>query len=100
MTSPEISALYAQLHKIPKGRVVTYGILAGMIGKPGGARWVGYVLKNLPEKTKLPWHRVINSQGRISLPGERGCVQKKRLEKENVEFSNGRIKLKSYLWNP
>ncbi len=100
MDSPEILSLYAQLNKVPKGTVVTYGSLAKMIGKTGGARWVGYVLKNLPEETKLPWHRVINSQGKISLPGERGEVQIRRLRKESVEFTNGRVKLKTYQWNP
>lgn len=100
MTSPEISALYTQLHKVPKGAVVTYGSLAKMIGKPGGARWVGHILKNLPADTKLPWHRVINSQGRISLPGERGQIQQQRLEQENVVFNNGKVPLKLYLWNP
>lgn len=98
--SPETLALYAVLNRVPKGKVVTYGHLAELSGRPGAARWAGMVLKNLPKDTKLPWHRVINSQGRISQPGEHGEIQRSLLEKEQILFENNKINLKTYLWRP
>ncbi|MFV8818290.1 MGMT family protein [Haliea sp. E17] len=53
---------------IPEGKVATYGDVAAQAGLPGAARRVGAALKKLPEGTKIPWHRVINAGGRISLP--------------------------------
>lgn len=84
---------------IPPGKVATYGDVARLAGLPGAARRTGKALRSLPEKTKVPWHRVINSQGRISLPeGTRGhYTQRERLEAEGVVFSaSGRIDLKKY----
>ena len=60
--------LYIVLSKIPSGRLVTYGQLAKMAGYPGAARAVGALLKQLPEGTQLPWHRVVAAGGRLSLP--------------------------------
>ena len=54
--------------QIPAGRVASYGQIAALTGLPGRARQVGTVLKNLPKPATLPWHRVCNSQGRLSLP--------------------------------
>lgn len=95
-------SIYLALHHIPKGKVVTYGQLASLANLPGAARLVGSVLKNLPVESQLPWHRVINAQGRISLPvsspGYREQVT--RLTAEGVDFSNGKIKLSIYGYNP
>ena len=57
-------------------------------------------LKNLPASTQLPWHRVVNSQGRISLPANQPghLVQKERLAQEGVIFVHGKINLKQFLW--
>lgn len=60
--------LYSTLAAIPAGKVVTYGQLAELSGMPKRARWVGQVLKALPNDSNLPWHRVVNAQGRISFP--------------------------------
>jgi methylated-DNA-protein-cysteine methyltransferase-like protein len=78
---------------IPPGKVSTYGDVAKYAGLPGGARRVGFALKNLPEDTRIPWHRVVNAQGRISLPGGSNAQsrQVKRLEAEGIEFHHGRI---------
>lgn len=59
--------LYQLVRRIPKGEVATYGQLAKLIGKPRHARHVGNALANTPASVKIPWHRVVNAQGRISL---------------------------------
>jgi methylated-DNA-protein-cysteine methyltransferase-like protein len=87
-----------QLSAIPKGRVITYGDLARMAGYPNHARFVGSVLKHLPKDTELPWHRVINGQGKISFPEGSDAFkeQKKRLEKDGIALLNGKVNLKLY----
>jgi len=88
------------IKKIPRGRVATYGQIAALAGDPRAARQVVRTLHSSSDKEKLPWHRVINSQGRISLPPGRGYeLQKSLLEKEGVKFGLGdRIDLKRYIW--
>ncbi len=83
---------------IPRGRVCTYGQVANLAGMPQQSRLVGRILARLPKGTRLPWHRVINSQGKISNPDP--GRQKERLEKEGIVFVNGRINLKIYRWVP
>lgn len=86
---------------IPPGKVATYGAVADQAGMPGAARRVGNALRGLPANTRIPWHRVVNAQGRISLPGgsESHVVQRERLEQEGVLFNlNGRIDLQRYGW--
>ncbi len=91
-------AFYLALMSIPAGKVITYGQLAALAGLPGAARLAGTVLCGLPEQTDLPWHRVINAQGKISLPENSGAYQeqKKRLEAEGVTFTNNKINLRIY----
>jgi methylated-DNA-protein-cysteine methyltransferase-like protein len=88
------------IKKIPRGKVATYGQIAAMAGNPRAARQVVRTLHTSSDKEKLPWHRVINSQGRISLPPGRGYeLQKSLLEKDGIKFGLGdRIDLKRYLW--
>ena len=85
---------------IPHGRVMTYGRVASLAGQPGGARQVSRILHSMSRKYELPWHRVINSEGRISLgPSQGRELQKALLESEGIEFSaNGSLDLKIYLW--
>jgi methylated-DNA-protein-cysteine methyltransferase-like protein len=94
-------AIYLALMTIPAGKVVTYGQLASLAGLPGAARLAGAVLSSLPEKTQLPWHRVINSQGKISLPIDSASYKKQmqRLKAEGVEIKNGKISLRIYGYN-
>ncbi|MEI3612827.1 MGMT family protein [Pseudogracilibacillus sp. SO30301A] len=83
---------------IPDGRVMTYGQIAKVAGKPRAARQVSWILHSMSQKYKLPWHRVINSKGEISL---KGSEQKELLEMEGVHFSNlGKVNLDTYLWEP
>ena len=74
---------------IPSGKVATYGDVARMAGLPGAARRVGAALRALPHNTRIPWHRVINAQGRISLPdgSQSQYTQRERLEAEGIVFS-------------
>ncbi len=58
--------IYATVRQIPRGHVATYGQIAELAGLPRQARQVGYALHALPEKTTVPWHRVVNPQGKIS----------------------------------
>ncbi|HWV15829.1 MAG TPA: MGMT family protein [Cellvibrio sp.] len=97
----QISAIYAALAQVPEGRVISYGKLAKLAGMPNGARFVGRLMCRLPEGTQLPWHRVINAQGKLSLPPESDSYreQKLRLINEGVEFVNEKINLSIYGYN-
>lgn len=87
---------------IPEGRVTSYGRVATLAGNPRGARQVARILHTMSQKHGLPWHRVVNASGKISLPRGRGYeLQKALLESEGVFLSrSGRIDLGSYLWEP
>ena len=90
------------LVRIPYGRVAAYGQIALLAGNARGARQVVRVLHSSSAKCKLPWYRVINSRGTVSLrPGAGYELQRELLEAEGVEFGdNGRIDLKRFLWSP
>lgn len=96
--------IYAIVRQIPAGRVATYGDIAALAGLPGHARMVGYALHALPEFTDVPWQRIINAKGTISLgrayPG--GELQQRHLlESEGVEFdANGCVALKRFRYRP
>ncbi len=89
------------IKSIPPGRVLTYGLIATMAGNPRGARQVSRILHSSSRKHGLPWHRVINSKGTISLPRGGGYEeQKSLLQSEGVVFmENDSIDLKTCLWN-
>lgn len=85
---------------IPYGKVTTYGEVARLAGSSRAARQVGGVLKKLPEGSTLPWHRVINRHGQISLRGEDHARQKQALLAEGIVFSaQGGIDLQVYRWH-
>ncbi|MCH7336165.1 MGMT family protein [Acinetobacter sp. NIPH 2699] len=86
---------------IPYGKVASYGQIARLAGLPKHARLVGYVLKHLDKESKIPWHRVINGQGRISVTrmndqGEN--IQQNLLEEEGIHLLNGKVNLKVFGW--
>eukprot|EP01053_Blabericola_migrator_P000158 Blabericola_migrator_1__157@NODE_1041_length_5625_cov_143_923893_g717_i0_p5_GENE_NODE_1041_length_5625_cov_143_923893_g717_i0NODE_1041_length_5625_cov_143_923893_g717_i0_p5_ORF_typecomplete_len146_score14_15DNA_binding_1/PF01035_20/1_7e24_NODE_1041_length_5625_cov_143_923893_g717_i042124649 len=70
---------------VPRGSVISYGEVARLAGHRQCARQVGNVLKSLPSNTPLPWHRVVNRHGKISLPAESGELQRQRLVAEGVQ---------------
>ena len=93
--------IWQVVYQIPKGKVASYGQVAKLADLPGYARYVGYAMKKLPPGSKLPWHRVVNSQGKLSFPRDsrQYQAQKKRLEAEGVVFINGRFPMRKYGWN-
>ena len=88
--------------RIPRGRVTTYGQVAALAGLPGHARQVGYALHATPSGESLPWHRVLNAQGAISLPPRAGGdIQRAMLKAEKVSPSaDGTVDLARYQWRP
>jgi methylated-DNA-protein-cysteine methyltransferase-like protein len=88
---------------IPRGRVASYGDVAAHAGLPGAARRVGAALRKLPGDTRIPWHRVVNAGGRISLPtgSTAASEQKNRLQAEGVIFGNNcAVDMVKYRWRP
>ena len=95
----EVQALVWQVvNAIPMGSVATYGQVAALAGMPQQSRMVGRILSRLPKGSKLPWHRVVNSAGKISNPNPDRQIE--RLNKEGVTLINGRINLRLYRWEP
>lgn len=98
---PDYARIYATVQRIPRGRVATYGQIAELAGLPGRARQVGYALHALPDGSPVPWQRVLNARGEISLPGLSGARQRALLAEEGVRpGDNGRIDLATYQWRP
>jgi methylated-DNA-protein-cysteine methyltransferase-like protein len=100
INSNAYAGILETVRRIPRGRVATYGQIASIAGFPRGARLVGMVLQRLPAGSRIPWHRVINAQGRLSFPrgSEAYRRQRLRLESERVQFKGERIELKRYQW--
>jgi methylated-DNA-protein-cysteine methyltransferase-like protein len=98
MTYEEI---YRIVRRIPHGRVATYGLIARLAGIPRHARRVGYALAALRDDS-VPWHRVVNARGEISLRSTVGYgEQRGLLESEGVTFDEvGRIDLACFQWRP
>src|SRR5687768_4284084 len=93
--------LLAVVRRVPRGRVATYGQVARLAGLPRHARHVGWALHALPSGSPLPWHRVLNARGAISLRGRDGAevTQRMRLEREGVRFdARGRVPLDRFGW--
>ncbi|MGN8342004.1 MGMT family protein [Pseudomonas sp. SMV71] len=96
------TTLYLTLAQVPAGKVVTYGQLAEMAGLGRAARWVGRTLSQLPDDTRLPWHRVLGAGGRISLPAGSvsGDEQRARLRTEGISVLNNRVDIQRHGWRP
>jgi methylated-DNA-protein-cysteine methyltransferase-like protein len=105
-----LERIWRAVAAIPRGQVASYGAIARRAGAPRRARLVGHALKVAPAGLELPWHRVLNAQGRISLPaGSRANrTQRRLLEEEGVVFRNGKVDfaaagaddLDALLWRP
>jgi methylated-DNA-protein-cysteine methyltransferase-like protein len=95
--------IYAVVSRVPKRRVVTYGQVAMLAGLPRQARFVGYALHALPTESDVPWHRVVNAAGKISLRADvlgHDELQAQLLRREGVRFVNGAIPLARFRWQP
>jgi methylated-DNA-protein-cysteine methyltransferase-like protein len=94
--------IYAAVRRIPRGRVATYGQIAEAAGLPRQPRLVGYALHALPSGTAVPWHRVVNARGMVSIrsDGSASLTQRLLLEREGVTFdARGRLPLDRFRWN-
>ena len=94
--------VYALVRHIPSGKVLSYGRVAQLLGMPHGAREVGWAMGSLHDNS-VPWHRVVNAQGRVSIKGspEGAALQRARLEAEGIKFDDrGRLDMTRHLWDP
>lgn len=105
MAIVEISAftkkVLQNIAKIPKGKVATYKQIAALSGKPQGSRAVAWILHSCSTRYKLPWHRVLNAQGRISFEknSHNFRKQKRTLESEGISFTDdGQLNLSKFQW--
>ncbi len=97
----DANTLYELLLVIPRGKVVTYGTLAEMMGNRGFARAVGNALHKNPDGEKYPCYKVVNSKGELAPAFVFGGIdeQKRRLEAEGIEVKDGRVDLEKYGYN-
>lgn len=111
MDAERTELVYQTVRRVPRGRVATYGQIAKLIGMPRHSRHVGAALRKLPEGSRVPWHRIVNSRGEIAKRAsdsrkEGGAPDSESLQRwllvdEGVEFApNGTIPLKRYQWRP
>ena len=94
--------VYGMVRRVPHGQVVSYGGIAALLGQPRAARGVGQALRALPDEADVPWWRVINRNGEISIRGDFHAPQLQRalLEGEGVEFgAKGRVDWKRFGWD-
>lgn len=92
--------IYAVVRRIPAGRVSTYGRIA-LTARASGPRQVGYALHALRVDVGVPWHRVVNASGRISVTGSSAITQRLKLHSEGVKFdARERVDLKEFGWTP
>ena len=89
--------VYDVVRQVPRGKVTTYGDVAQVVGQGCDARVVGYAMAVCP--AEVPWQRVINAQGKISLQGDAAQKQRLRLEAEGIVFDQrSKIELNRYRW--
>jgi methylated-DNA-protein-cysteine methyltransferase-like protein len=96
--------VYGLVARIPAGRLATYGQIAELLGAYGSARQVGWALRRLPLPSPVPWQRVVNAQGRISMdPSRQGSdwIQRELLLAEGIAVAaDGRLPLAAHRWQP
>ena len=96
--------VYRLVAQIPVGQLATYGQIAELVGAYGCARQVGWALRRLPLPSTVPWQRVVNAQGRISMdPSRQGSdwIQRELLLGEGLAVAaDGRLPLAAHRWHP
>ena len=97
-----IRRIWDTICDIPEGRVAAYGQVAEIAGVPRGARQVGYALRQLPDGSDVPWHRVITASGRIAFDegSDSFNEQVRRLMMEGVVVNAGRVDMQKFRWQP
>lgn len=92
--------IYTIIANIPAGFVASYGQVATLAGYPQNSRLVGRLLKQMPEDSVIPWHRVVNSQGKISFPAgsDKYQEQRQKLLLEGVSFKNDKVNMRECRW--
>lgn len=93
MATKMFPAMLAQVRRVPRGKVATYGDIAYAAGFPGAARQVAWALHG---SRGVPWHRILGADGKILLPGEAGFEQRMRLQTEGVRFLGLRVDMKAH----
>jgi methylated-DNA-protein-cysteine methyltransferase-like protein len=98
--NPLYRRIYRVVERIPAGRVATYGVVARLAGRPGAARTVGWALSALPHDSDVPWWRVINALGKISLGNHHhgAVLQRALLLRDGVRFAAGTVDLALFGW--
>jgi len=93
-----VKTVWQVVQGIPRGHVLTYGEVARLAGMSRAARRVSQAMRRAPRDMMLPWHRVVNAQGKISFPEDSPGFQQQKtmLEKEGVVFLNGKINLDKF----
>lgn len=99
-TRKRMLRIWATVTDVPRGNVASYGQVAEVAGIRRGARQVGYALRHLDDGMKVPWHRIVQSTGRIAFAegSDQFNEQKKRLAAENVIVRKGRVDMTVYRW--
>ena len=92
--------VYHLVKQIPRGRVLSYGVLANILRLRGGARTAGRAMAATPAGKGIPWHRVLGEGGKILVREPYASLQKKLLESEGVTVVESRVNLKQHLWTP
>lgn len=92
--------IYTIIANIPEGFVASYGQVATLAGYPQNSRLVGRLLKQMPDDSVIPWHRVVNSQGKISFPAgsDKYQEQRQKLLLEGVSFKNDKVNMRECRW--
>lgn len=93
-------AIYDIIEQIPRGKVASYGQIAGLAGNQRWARVVGYALHALPHESNIPWHRVVKKNGEVIGGSESsgGKLQTELLKGEGVGFVDGHVDMEQYQW--
>ncbi len=93
--------IYTIIAAIPTGKVASYGQVAKLAGYPNNARLVGRLLKVMPDDSVIPWHRVVNSQGKISFPegSKKHFSQRQKLLSEGITFNKAKINMRLHQWD-
>ncbi|MFW2404789.1 MAG: MGMT family protein [Gammaproteobacteria bacterium] len=101
-SSKTFPRIWNVVYAIPEGCVATYGQVAELAGIGRGARMVGWALGQAPDRGTLPWHRVLNAQGKISIPpGSRARAEQiRRLTAEGIVVNDGKVDMRRYKWAP